>query len=295
MVPLDPPFFESATVGGVVDTNGSGPRRRLYGTARDLIIGMKFATIEGKLVESGGMVVKNVAGLDMAKLMVGSLGTLAAIAVVNFKLAPRPPHTRSFVAGFQTLAGALALRDRVIRGNLQPAAVDLLNPMAAELIGRDGYTLLLQAGGSRAVIERYSRELGECEALDEAAETALWSTVREFTPQFLAQHPEGGVVRSSVPLKEVGQVVECAEAPVVCRAGTGVSYLYFSDGKRGASWLAEAAGRRIRAVLEYVPVSGPPAGEQWPGAGADFAMMEKIKQVFDPDRLLNPGRLYGRI
>ena len=88
MVPLDPPFADAATVGGVVAANSSGPRRRLYGTARDLVIGMKFATLEGKLVQSGGMVVKNVAGLDMAKLMIGSFGTLAAIAVVNFKLLP---------------------------------------------------------------------------------------------------------------------------------------------------------------------------------------------------------------
>ena len=89
MVPLDPPFSAGATVGGVVASNSSGPRRRLYGTARDLVIGMQFATLEGKLVQSGGMVVKNVAGLDMAKLMIGSFGTLAAIAVVNFKLHAR--------------------------------------------------------------------------------------------------------------------------------------------------------------------------------------------------------------
>ena len=88
MVPLDPPFADGATVGGVIAANSSGPRRRLYGTARDLVIGMTFATLEGKLVQSGGMVVKNVAGLDMGKLMIGSFGTLAAIAVVNFKLAP---------------------------------------------------------------------------------------------------------------------------------------------------------------------------------------------------------------
>src|ERR1019366_3558587 len=72
MVPLDPPFADLATVGGVVASNSSGPRRRLYGTARDLVIGMTFATLEGKLVKSGGMVVKNVAGLDMGKLMIGS-------------------------------------------------------------------------------------------------------------------------------------------------------------------------------------------------------------------------------
>jgi glycolate oxidase FAD binding subunit len=91
MIPLDPPFFETATVGGVTAANTSGPRRRGFGTARDVVIGMKFATLQGKLVSSGGMVVKNVAGLDMAKLMIGSFGTLAGIGVVNFKLAPAPP------------------------------------------------------------------------------------------------------------------------------------------------------------------------------------------------------------
>ena len=72
MIPLDPPLAGEATIGGAVAANCSGPRRRLYGTARDMVIGMQFATVEGKLVSSGGMVVKNVAGLDMAKLMIGS-------------------------------------------------------------------------------------------------------------------------------------------------------------------------------------------------------------------------------
>ena len=94
MLPLDP-GWENSTVGGVVAANLSGPRRRLYGTARDMIIGMTFATLEGKLISSGGMVVKNVAGLDMAKLMVGSFGTLAAITQVNFKVFPIPPQTRT--------------------------------------------------------------------------------------------------------------------------------------------------------------------------------------------------------
>src|SRR5581483_3731729 len=72
MIPLDPPFSERATMGGVVAANTSGPRRRLYGSVRDMVIGMTFATLEGKLIETGGMVVKNVAGLDMGKLMIGS-------------------------------------------------------------------------------------------------------------------------------------------------------------------------------------------------------------------------------
>src|SRR5690349_63217 len=152
MVPLDPFFSDRATVGGIVGANISGPRRRLYGTARDMVIGMTFATLEGKLIRSGGMVVKNVAGLDMGKLMIGSFGTLAAIAVVNLRVHPMPAATRTFVQEFDKAADAIAARDAVLKSTLQPAAVDILK-------SREGYQLLIQAGGSPAVLDRYSREL----------------------------------------------------------------------------------------------------------------------------------------
>src|SRR4029078_11210482 len=125
---LDPPFADGATIGGILAANSSGPWRRLYGTARDLVSGMKFATIEGKVVQSGGMVVKNVAGLDMGKLMIGSFGTLAAIAVANFKLLPAPTVERSVLLPFATLADGIAARNQILTGVLQPAAIDLLNP-----------------------------------------------------------------------------------------------------------------------------------------------------------------------
>ena len=111
MVPLDPPFSQNATIGGIVAVNASGPRRRLYGTARDMVIGMTFATLDGKLIQSGGMVVKNVAGLDMGKLMIGSFGTLAAVAVLNFRLHPIPAVTRTFVREFVRATEAIAARE----------------------------------------------------------------------------------------------------------------------------------------------------------------------------------------
>ena len=154
MVPLDPPFAGMATVGGVVAANSSGPRRRLYGTARDLVIGMTFATLEGKLVKCGGMVVKNVAGLDMGKLMIGSFGSLAALAVLNFKLQPMPQVERLFLLSFDSLDAAIAARDKILKSVLQPASIDLLNPMAAAIVGWSGYVLAIQAGGNAAVIDR---------------------------------------------------------------------------------------------------------------------------------------------
>jgi glycolate oxidase FAD binding subunit len=161
MVPLDPPFGSTATVGGVIASNGSGPRRRLYGTARDLVIGMKFATLEGKTVQSGGMVVKNVAGLDMAKLMIGSFGTLAAIAVVNLKLAPAPEVERSFLLAFGSVREAVAARNRILASVLQPAAIDLLNHSAAAAFGTAPWLLAIRTGGNQAAAARYQRELAK--------------------------------------------------------------------------------------------------------------------------------------
>ena len=123
MIPLDPPFADSATVGGVVAANTSGPRRRLYGTARDVIIGMKFATLEGKLVQSGGMVVKNVAGSGHGEADDRVFRHAGGDRGVNFKLAPIPVATRTFVLSHRTLADAIATRDRILRSVLQPSVI----------------------------------------------------------------------------------------------------------------------------------------------------------------------------
>ena len=277
MIPLDPPFAEEATIGGVIAANTSGPRRRLYGTARDMVIGMKFATLEGKLVDTGGMVVKNVAGLDMGKLLIGSFGTLAAIAIVNFKLAPMSP-TRTFAREFANIADAISARDAVLRSALQPAAIDLLKH-------ERGYRLLVQAGGNSSLLDRYSREFSGAEVYEGDAEARLWNEVREFTPAFLRNNAEGAVVRVRCTLSEVGAVLDALPAPAVARAGTGVCYGYFSDWR-------QAIGR---GVVEFAPQQAREEAELWPEPGSDFEMMKKIKEMFDPRYLLNRRRLYGRI
>ncbi len=255
MVPLDPGWPDS-TVGGVVAANLSGPRRRLYGTARDMIIGMTFATLEGKLVQSGGMVVKNVAGLDMAKLMIGSFGTLAAIAVVNFKVFPMPAETRRFEAQFATAKEAFAERDRILQSVLQPAAIDIVN-------FPEGYRLIVEAGGSPAVLDRYTKEL--CGPLRPSASVrdSVWPI--QFTHSFLSQNPRGAVVAHSMKLTEMPQFMADLEVPAIARAGNGVIYAHYSENPPPVTW------------------------------SGDFAMMERVKQMFDPERLLNRGRLYGRI
>jgi glycolate oxidase FAD binding subunit len=285
MIPLDPPFGDRATVGGVVAANTSGPRRRLFGTARDVVIGMKFATLEGKLVQSGGMVVKNVAGLDMAKLMIGSFGTLAAIAVTNFKLAPAPAVSRTFILSHPTLQAAMAMRDRILQGVLQPAALDVVNPAAAQRLGLDGYCVLMQAGGSEAVMQRYTRELSGAEVRED---DSLWAGVREFTPNWLRDNPGGAVVRQSTTLQGVLEALSRASGPALARAGNGVVYVYHSDA-------ANAKVEGAKGAVEFSPEPIKRSLALWPQPGSDFPVMQKVKQLFDPKLLLNRGRLYGRI
>ncbi len=264
MVPLDPPFAAGSTVGGVVAANLSGPRRRLYGAARDLVIGMRFATLEGKLVQSGGMVVKNVAGLDMGKLLIGSFGTLAAMVSVNFKLIPRPASTRTFRIHAASCEEAVAARDRILRSVLQPMAIDLLNPDAAARVGLGGWTLLLEAGGNDRVLARYQKELDVADVVD----GAVWEKIRGFTSDYLAELPGRWVSSKSHALTGLRAAIESWPGPAVARAASGITYLYGENGTRP---------------------------DIWSGEGSDFELMRRVKNLFDPKGVLNRGRLHGRI
>jgi glycolate oxidase FAD binding subunit len=290
MVPLDPPFAAEATVGGVVASNSSGPRRRLYGTARDLVIGMKFATLEGKLVSSRGMVVKNVAGLDMGKLMIGSFGTLAALAVVNFKVLPAPPLERRFLLSYDAEEEALAARGKNMASVLQPASVDLLNRRAAKLLGAHGCLLAIHAGGIQAVIERYERELRALGSLEQG-DAKVAAEIREFTPRFLNAHPNGAMVRISSTLAGLKDVLGSVHAPILARAGNGVSYAYFDD----AGGAAEAVQRTPNAIIDFASEAEKPQLKLWPAPGPDFEIMKRVKEMFDPGHLLNRGRLYHHL
>ena len=297
MVPLDPPFAAEATVGGVVASNSNGPRRRLYGTARDMVIGMWFVTLDRKLVQSGGMVVKNVAGLDMAKLMIGSFGTLAAIAVVNFKVQPMPEVERTILLSFADAPAAFAARARLLASVLQPSAIDLFNPPAA-VNGSAAWVLAVRAEGNRDAVNRIQRELaalGDAAALDGAPHAEFWRQAEEFTPRFLAAHADGAVVRVSSMLTDLENVMTPLAVPAMARAGSGVCYIYFDDAGAAARYVADAAGKAWKAVVEYAPEARKSELELWPAPGADFETMRRLKALFDPSNVLNRGRLYHRL
>ena len=244
MIPLDGPYCDSATVGGMVAANISGARRRLYGTARDLVIGMKFATMDGKLVQSGGMVVKNVAGLDMGKLMIGSFGTLAAIASVNFKLTPRPAVARTILFTFDDLPTALEARNAAIRGVLHPVAVEILNPILSAQLGLKNFTLAILFAGNQAVIDRSVREasaLGPARSLAVDEDQRFWNSLHAVTPRFLEKFRDGAaVVRVSTTLAECGEALGSVEGPGHAHAASGVVRGWFTRPDAAARWVGEA-------------------------------------------------------
>jgi len=261
------------------------------------VIGMKFATLEGKLIQSGGMVVKNVAGLDMGKIMIGSFGTLAAIAVVNFKLLPKPAEEGSFLFSFETLEEAIAARDRILKGVMASAAIDLLNPLAAGQIGHKGHLLAVQVGGNAAVIERCRREFADGDAivLEDGEQARFWRQVQEYAPHFLEKFAHGAVVRVSCTLAEVKEVMASFPSGAIARAGSGVCYGYFNRSDAAERWISSATRRGWKSVIEFAPDEDRAHLDLWPAPGSDFEMMKKIKNMFDPRGLLNRGRLYGRI
>jgi glycolate oxidase FAD binding subunit len=300
MVALDPPFFAKATVGGVVATNSSGPMRRSYGTARDQVIGMKFVTLAGKQVSTGGMVVKNVAGLDMGKLMIGSFGTLAVITSVNFRLHPMPEQTHTFLFSFNDLEQLMEQRNSILYSVLRPMSLDIISPPAATRLGLRGHVLAMRAGGSPKVLARYERELQGATRMTGAEDTIFWTQIREFPADFLRRQPNGVVLRISTKITDMAAVLRLVSGACICRAASGIAYIYLSSWQGVAALWHAAAGNGWSAVVEFAPLEARTNRELWlldstKESAAAFAMMKRVKKMFDPGMLLNRSRLYGRI
>ena len=317
-LPLGVAHPEQATIGGALAANSSGPFRLFYGTARDMVIGTRFATVDGKLVKSGGMVVKNVAGYDIAKLLIGSLGTLGVITDVNLKLFPQPATETNLLA-FGTLGEALEARGALLKSVLSPLALDLLDGAAASMVSdatrqqlpHGEFLLAVACGGVERVIERSRREvatLGRAAGVRDSLtlageeEQQLWQAICDLPATFSAAHPDSARLRLCSTLVGMRPLLEAtfdhlrqqgAETALIARAGSGISYLYV----RGADLLGfcrdtqqMALSLDAHVVIEFAP---PPIQAQlqvWGPPRDDYLMMQKLKQAFDPKGILNPGR-----
>jgi glycolate oxidase FAD binding subunit len=260
-LPLDPPYAADATVGGILAANSSGSRRRRFGTARDMTIGMRFATLDGKLVSSGGMVVKNVTGLDMGKLMIGSYGSLAVIASANFKVFPKPESSASFVFHSASTESLLEVRKEILGGVLQPTAIDWLDSGAAQAVGLGpSAALLVEAVGSPSVTRRFQGAfdaLASARGVDvDGAPEGLWERVRECGPNWLATHPRGALVRCSTVQTKLAALLDLAArtgCAVALRAGNASGLLLAPDEETARRTVKEFRAGGFRTTLEAGP------------------------------------------
>jgi hypothetical protein len=171
-----------------------------------------------------------------------SFGTLAAIAVVNFKLAPAPEAERSFLLAFHSVAKAIAARNRLLASALQPAALDLLNPATGETLGNRAWLLAIRA--------RATWRWWRCLAFDGARQQTLWGHIGDFTPWFLAAHPDGAVVRVSCTLKLVLSLRQTTVIGPNSTHGFGMSLV-----KVNTRWLWTKDG-----VIVHWPQNAGPGG-----------------------------------
>lgn len=299
---------ERATVGGLLATGLAGPLRHGYGGLRDYCIGIKFITGDARTGKGGGRVVKNVAGYDMMKLLIGSRGTLAVITGASFKLFPACRQTKTFVAQFATAAEAIAFRDRVVHSPLSPMCLELVSPRAGELMPNDkaaaAWSVCIRVGATDAVLVRYRTELGtavSCE-LEGDDEKKMWRRVSDFAQ---TRDPHCLVLALSLPLTEVLPVLnEFATLEnssgmnfaAVGRIAAGHLLVSVSPPPNPQSFVTALAGARKKLSRDAsMSVVYSPAELQ--NANADLSVtpthqesMRAIKRALDPKDILNRGR-----
>jgi glycolate oxidase FAD binding subunit len=275
-LPFDPPFVEAgATLGGTVAAGLSGSGRYRFGGVRDFLIGVRFVDGCGRLVRGGGKVVKNAAGFDLPKLMVGSLGRYGAIVECTFKVFPRPRAYSTLVTHFPTLEAALAGVGKLATASLDVDALDILTLPDDD----EGPQLLVRMGGSDETLpprmERLRQLLGAGDIVPSEVDKTLWANATEFrwapSDSLLAKVP---ITPARIPALDAGL------------SAIGAARRYAVGGN--LAWLAHNGAvpaidnllseQRLSAVIIR---GGDAISRLGPLEPAPFA--DRIRQALDPD------------
>jgi glycolate oxidase FAD binding subunit len=301
---IDPAYPEHATLGGIVAAADAGSLRHRYRGVRDLLLGISFVRSDGKIASSGGRVVKNVAGYDLMKLFAGSYGTLGIISQVTFRVYPLPVASATVVLIGET--DALAQATQILLSSaLTPTAVDLLSPdLVAKLGLGKGKGLIVRFQSIAASVKAQSTrllEVGEKLGLQanicgENDENQLWQTL----PETIWNSAQNSAIICKIGVRPSESVKLIDELPIqdaLIHAGSGLGVLRFETATaetiRKIRRSCEAKGGFLTVLA--APIALKQELDVWGYTGSAIALMQRIKQQFDPENILNPHRFVGGI
>jgi glycolate oxidase FAD binding subunit len=326
-IPLDPPHSDRATVGGILATNATGPRRLLYGLPRDIVLGVRFVAPNGEIIGAGGKTVKNVSGYDVSKLMIGSAGSLGILCEMTLRLLPLPERMETILIGFGTLEDAGVFAERIFASTLLPAAVEVMNTAAFDalaLVAKPGLggNPFVVAVALEAFEEQVKRMMSDVRdaakaskavtdaILDEQGHRDFWRAVSNLDGSASAGCDSFVSLKLNYPISEwksvmasVRDSLKASNFPhtILTHAGSGVGLVgLLVQGKDG-----DAKGRVAKAVHQILGqcrakggnlvVQRAPAPWKadlpvWGEPGEDALIMKRIRQQLDPSSILCPGR-----
>jgi glycolate oxidase FAD binding subunit len=316
---LDPAASDRATVGGILASDASGPRRHLYGTARDLVIGLTVVGADGRVVRGGGKVVKNVAGYDLPKLYIGSFGTLGILVEATFKLRPRADVDRMVIARFDRLKDAGQAVRAVLASDLIPSAIELVDGEILRRLGPGGGAALLvgldgiapQVDWEVAELDRLLGPLGlvGSRVLDGPERDETWRALGGLGRP--GHDGMAAVMKWAVLPTQLAELMDAGAAAaqrnglgaaMAAHAGVGIVTAVLSGAAEPGAvaatlteWRALANGAGGHAMVEWAPLAVKERVAVWDAPGPTLRLMKGIKERLDPSGILNPGRFVGGI
>jgi len=306
---IDPAYADRAMIGGIVATGDTGSLRQRYNSVRDMVIGISFVRSDGEIAKAGGRVVKNVAGYDLMKLLTGSYGTLGIISQITFRIYPLPAASQTVVLTGDSGAIAQATATLLASG-LTPSAIDLIDAQTVKALGLGkGVGLISRFQTIEVSIKEQTKQLLALEQPLGLAvtvrsgddETTLWQQLRErieASPQPSSVTCKIGVLPAQAvqTLTQFDQV-DANLTIAQIHAGSGLGVLRFesisSDTLLKMRSICEVQGGFLS--IQAAPLSLKQTVDVWGSSGTALALMRRIKQQFDPQALLSPGRFVGGI